>query len=283
MRLKVSNYRSFLYRSFLFGCIAMITSCTNSTTSNEQENSASTTNTIPPPTELHYEIIKVHPHDTSAYTQGLEWDKNRLIEGTGLNGQSFLHVLDSNMKRLSPKVKLEEKYFGEGTTLFKDKIYQLTWRENVVFVYDAVTLKKIKELYWPYEGWGLTHDDSALIVSTGSSNIYYVDPANFSIKKTVGVYNNYGYVSDINELEYVHGKLYANLYLHNNIIEIDPKSGLVKSTIDMSSLLAEAGVKKDPRSINDGYVLNGIAYRENSNSFFITGKCWPVMVELKIK
>ena len=269
--------------SFLVVCIITSASCTNTSNSNTEEAQTSNSSAIAPPTELQYEIVKVHPHDTISYTQGLEWDNNRLIEGTGLNGLSFLHILDSNMKPISPKIKLQEKYFGEGTTLFKNKIYQLTWRENIVFVYDAISLKKIKELYWPYEGWGLTHDDSSLIVSTGSSNIYYVDPENFAIKRTLGVFNNYGYVSDINELEFVNGKIYANLYLHNNIIEIDPSSGRVKANIDMTSLLAQAGVKKDPRTINDGYVLNGIAYRESTNSFFITGKCWPVMVELKIK
>jgi glutamine cyclotransferase len=150
-------------------------------------------------------------------------------------------------------------------------------------VYDAKTLQKINEMNWPYEGWGLTHNDSSLIVSTGGSNIYFVDPATFSIQRTLGVYNNYGYVSDINELEYVNGKIYANLYLHDNIIQIDPQTGLVTGNLDLSDILAKASAKYDPKTVNGGYVLNGIAYKKETQTFFITGKCWPLMMEIKLK
>ena len=138
-------------------------------------------------------------------------------------------------------------------------------------------------MYWQYEGWGLTHNDTALIVSTGGSDIYMVDPNTFAIKKTIGVYNNYGYVSNINELEYVDGKIFANIYGQNEVVVIDPATGQIINNINFSNLLAQAGVKYDPTTIDVGYVLNGIAYQEKSKSFYITGKCWPVMVEIKLK
>ena len=246
-------------------------------------NSENNEMAIPAPTALSYEVVKVYPHDTSAYTQGLEWNGNKLIEGTGLEGKSILQLLDTNMKTIGSKVRLSKEDFGEGTTLFKDKIYQLTWKTHKVFVYDAKNLQKIRELYWPYEGWGLTHNDTALIVSTGESNIYIVEPNKFSILKTIGVFNNYGYLSNINELEYVGGNLYANIYGRNEVVVIDMNTGQVKNNINFSNLLSQAGVKYDPLSIDAGYVLNGIAYHPKKNTYFITGKCWPVIVEVKLK
>ena len=228
-------------------------------------------------------VVKVYTHDTSSYTQGLEWNGNKLIESTGLEGKSVLQILDSNMKPLGDKVKLDKDYFGEGTTLFQDKIYQLTWKTHKVFVYDAKTLKKTNELYWPYEGWGLTHNNTSLIVSTGESNIYFVNPIDFSIQKTLGVFNQYGYLSNINELEFVNGQLYANVYGRNEVVVIDPQTGQVKSSIDFSNLLSQAGVKYDPVSIDAGYVMNGIAYHAAKKTFFITGKSWPVLVEIRLR
>lgn len=190
--------------------------------------------------------------------------------------------MDSLLKPLGQKIRLANPYFGEGITVFNGKIYQLTWEEHKVFVYDALSLKKIKEFSWPYEGWGLTHNDSALIVSTGTSNLYFVDPNTFAIQKTVGVYHQYGYQSMINELEFVNGKLYANIYGQNDIIVIDPNTGKITNKIDCSNLLAQAKVQYNPLNIDGGYVLNGIAYKASTNTFFLTGKCWPVIVEVKL-
>ncbi len=257
---------------------------------NNIQDASSNENAIKAPQNLSYELIKVYPHDTLSYTQGLEWKGDTLIEGTGDYSKSYLHLLDTKMKVIKgpiklngPKVSYEDAIFGEGITQFDHKIYQLTWKTKKVFVYDAKTFQKINEFNWPYEGWGLTHNDSSLIVSTGGSNLYFVDPATFSIQRTLGVYNNYGYVSDINELEYVNGKIYANLYLHDNIIQIDPQTGLVTGNLDLSDILAKASAKYDPKTVNGGYVLNGIAYKKESQSFFITGKCWPLMMEIKLK
>jgi glutamine cyclotransferase len=245
------------------------------------EQNAGTGN-LEAPVALAYTIEKVYTHDTSSYTQGLEWYNNKLYESTGLKGKSRLYQMDTNLVANGNELVLPANYFGEGITIFKDKIYQLTWEEHKVFVYDAKTLKKVKELAWPYEGWGLTHNDSAIIVSTGSSNLYFVNPDDFSIQKTIGVYHQYGYQNMLNELEYVNGKIWANIYGQNEIVVIDPLSGQIINKIDFTNLLAQAKVKYNPLSVDAGYVLNGIAYKAATNTYFITGKCWPVVVEVKI-
>ena len=269
------------YLAVLIGLLVI--ACNNTETSEQTDSNNDSGNTaIAAPTALNYLIQKVYPHDTSAYTQGLEWNNNRLVEGTGLRGKSVLYQMDEQLKPVGKKVNLELPYFGEGITVFNGKIYQLTWEEHAVFVYDATTFKKINTLNWPYEGWGLTHNDSSLIVSTGSSNLYFVNPTDFSIKKTLGVFNEYGYQSMLNELEYVDGKIFANIYGQNDIVVIDPNTGRIMNKIDCSNLLAQAKVNYNPLTIDAGFVLNGIAYKKSTNTYFITGKCWPVIVEVKL-
>ncbi|MFM7720978.1 MAG: glutaminyl-peptide cyclotransferase [Sediminibacterium sp.] len=262
---------------FVIGC-----NDTNNADTSSSNNDAAGNTTIAAPTALNYSIQKVYPHDTTAYTQGLVWYNNRLVEGTGLRGKSILYQMDDQLKSFGKKVNLELPYFGEGITVFDGKIYQLTWEEHAVFVYDATTFKKINTLNWPYEGWGLTHNDTSLIVSTGSSNLYFVNPVDFSIQKTLGVYNEYGYQSMLNELEYVDGKIFANIYGQNDIVVIDPNTGKITNKIDCSNLLAQAKVNYNPLTIDAGFVLNGIAYKKSTNTYFLTGKCWPVIVEVKL-
>ena len=261
-----------------------VIACNNTDSSNNatSSNDAAGNTAIAAPIALNYTIQKVYPHDTSAYTQGLLWYNNRLIEGTGLRGKSVLYQMDDQLKPFGKKINLELPYFGEGITVFDGKIYQLTWEEHAVFVYDATTFKKINTLNWPYEGWGLTHNDTSLIVSTGSSNLYFVNPTDFSIQKTLGVYNEYGYQSMLNELEYVDGKIFANIYGQNDIVVIDPNTGRITNKIDCSNLLAQAKVNYNPLTIDAGFVLNGIAYKKSTNTYFLTEKCWPVIVEVKL-
>ena len=266
----------------LISLFAIACNNTNNADTADSNNESEGNSTISAPIALNYTIQKVYAHDTTAYTQGIEWHNNSLIEGTGLKGKSLLYQMDDQLKPFGKKNKLDPTYFGEGITVFDGKIYQLTWEEHVVFVYDATTLKKIKTLSWPYEGWGLTHNDTALIVSTGSSNLYFVNPTDFSIQKTLGVFNEYGYQSMLNELEYVDGKIFANIYGQNNIVVIDPNSGKITNKIDCSNLLAQAKASYNPLLIDAGYVLNGIAYRKSTDTYFLTGKCWPVIVEVKL-
>jgi glutamine cyclotransferase len=263
--------------------ISFIVIACNNTDIADNPNKESEGNTaISAPVVLNYSIQNIYPHDSSAYTQGLVWYNDKLLEGTGLRGESILYQMDNQLKPVGKRIKLNQPYFGEGITVFKGKIYQLTWEEHAVFVYDAVTFQKLSTLNWPYEGWGLTHNDTSLIISTGGSNLYFVDPTNFSIQRTIGVFNEYGYQSMLNELEYVDGKIFANIYGQNDIVVIDPNSGKITNKIDCSNLLVQAKAKYNPLAIDAGNVLNGIAYRKSTDTYFLTGKCWPILVEVKL-
>ena len=264
----------------IIGVTILISACN---TGNNSQEGADETNLILAPSALTFQIIKTHTHDTTSYTEGFEWNGDTLIESTGNYKESKLIILDTNMKEIRKPIKLNDEYFGEGTTLFKGKIYQLTYKEHKVFVNDAKTLNKLTELYFPFEeAWGLTHNDTAIIVTTGGSNLYYLDPVTFKTIKTVGVYDNNGYVANVNELEYLNGKLFANVYLTDKILQIDPMTGNVLAVADLSNILAQVGIKNDPKKIDAGNVLNGIAYNKQRGTFFITGKMWPVTIELKL-
>ena len=266
---------------FLIISVASLMSACNTGNSSQEDTNES--NLIEAPSVMTFQVIKTHAHDTTSYTEGFEWNGDTLIESTGNYKESKLILLDTNMKEIRKPLKLNDEYFGEGTTLFKGKIYQLTYKEHKVFVYDAKTLNKITELYFPFEeAWGMTHNDTAIIVTTGGSNLYYLDPVTFKTIKTVGVYDNNGYVANVNELEYLNGKLFANVYLTDKILQIDPMTGNVLAVADLSNILDQVGIKNDPKKIDAGNVLNGIAYNKQRGTFFITGKMWPVTIELKL-
>lgn len=267
------------YRIIILAIVAFLAACTNP---KESADSGDTTaESVQTTINIGYTLLKVYPHDTSSYTQGLVWYNNQLLEGTGWLGESKLLVADLATGKTSKKILLANDVFGEGITVLNNKIYQLTWKNKKAYCYDAKTFRKLNEFEWPYEGWGLTTNGQQLIISTGGSNIYFVNPETFKIEKTLGVYNQKGYVDNINELEYANGWIYANIYLTDHIVKINPSSGLIEADADFSSLLAQSGAKYDPRSIDEGYVLNGIAYDSTRQSFYITGKRWPVLAEIK--
>lgn len=263
--------------STILAAIILLSSCGGQKDNGDEGNNKSTA-AIPAPTNMNYSIVKVYPHDTSSYTQGLIWYNNTLYEGTGLYGESRLMKVDLESGKNNQKIDLNRAFFGEGITIFNNKIYQLTWQEHKVFVYDLTTFKKIKEFDWSMEGWGITHNDKQLIVSTGSSNIYFVNPETFAIEKTVGVYDNNGYLDSINELEFVNGSIYANVYGRDWIARINPETGLVDGRMDFTGLLQRTN---QPISENTD-VLNGISFNASSNSFYITGKKWPALYEIKL-
>lgn len=176
-------------------------------------------------------------------------------------------------------VSLDPSIFGEGITIFNDKIYQLTWQNHKVYVYDAKTLKKLKELTWEHDGWGLTNNGTDLIISTGDSNLYFVDPETFKIRRIVGVSDHNGPLGNLNELEYVDGVVYANIYLSDYILKINPVNGNILGKIDLSGLRGKAEKHVDTDKDN---VLNGIAYDSTKKSFYITGKNWPLLFEMKV-
>src|SRR4051794_11631588 len=230
-------------------------------------------NSNPAPPMLSYNIVKVYPHDTGSYTEGLFLHDNFLFESTGQPKESKLRKIDLTTGKPVKDLNLDTADFGEGISMIDNKIYQLTWQEHKVYVYDATTFKKIKEMEWPFEGWGMTTDGKQLIISTGSSNLYFVNPDNFKIIKQVSVTDNYGPVGNINELEYVNGVVYANVWQTNNIIKIDPATGKVIGKIDLTGLLDASGKTYNAQKAEA--VLNGIAYDSAKNSFYVTGKYWP--------
>ncbi len=240
-------------------------------------------NSNPPPPLINYSVVKVYPHDTSSYTEGLQWINNSFYESGGNYGKSKLFQSTLEGKSLK-SISLTKEYFGEGITVLNNKIYQLTWNEHKVFIYDAATFKKINELTWPYEGWGMTSNGKDLIISTGSSNLYFVDPENFKILNQISVTDNYGPVGRVNELEYVNNYIYSNVYETDYILKIDPQTGSVVGKLDCSGLLQKSGMQYNPQNYpgTNGNVLNGIAYDSAKNSFYVTGKMWPALFEIKL-
>lgn len=224
-----------------------------------------------------YQVLNIYPHHAETFTEGLFLKGDTVYESAGENGKSKLLVYQLSTGKILQSTNLDAAYFGEGISELNGKIYQLTYKKHKVFVYDAKTLKKIQERTWPYEGWGMTTDGKQLLVSTGSSHIYFVNPADFQITKTISVSNSYGPLSMVNELEYVDGFIYANVWQTDNIVKIDPASGQVVATIDIKGIRENNGVAPT------GDWLNGIAYDPQKKTFLITGKHWTKTFEVRFK
>jgi glutamine cyclotransferase len=235
------------------------------------------------PATISYSILEVLPHDTSSYTQGLEWYNGKILESSGRNGFSRLSFIDPKSGKVFQSVSQADEIFSEGATIFKGKIYQLTWTNNIVNVYDPVSLKLINQFDWPYQGWGLTNNGKELIVSTGSSNLYFTNDS-LIIKHMTGVTDQYGPVPALNELEYIDSFVYANQYETNYILKIDPQSGKVVGKMDLTGLLAKSGMSFNPNdyTLQSGNVLNGIAYDSSEDVLYVTGKLWPAMFKIKL-
>jgi glutaminyl-peptide cyclotransferase len=235
----------------------------------------------PPPANLSYTVLNIHPHDTANFVQGLEFHDGVLYEGTGSPVEytypSWLGKYDAKTGKFQRQVTLDSQYFGEGITIFGDKLYQVTWTSKKGFVYDAKTFKKLREFTYNTEGWGLTHDSTHIIMSDGSSNLYFMDPETFRNVKILGVVDNNGPVSNLNELEYIDGFIYANQWQTPYILKIDPNSGRVTGKLNLASLVSEVDAKLPGHDY-----LNGIAYNPVSKTIFVTGKRWPSMYEIKL-
>ncbi|MFY8025287.1 MAG: glutaminyl-peptide cyclotransferase [Sediminibacterium sp.] len=260
---------------FLVLSMLLIGCKSNAESDNAEQNKAQT---VQAPENISFQVLNMFPHDTSSYTQGLIWHEGKLWEGTGWKTESKLMLTDLKTGKAIKSVKLPDTEFGEGITILNNKIYQLTWEDHKVYVYDLKTLKQEKVFDWPYEGWGITTDGKALLVSTGGSNLYWVDPATFKITKTLGVSDNNGYVSNLNELEWVNGFIYANQYLTDYILKIDPSSGSVVGRINLAGLLQQS----NQLIVANTDVLNGIAFNPTTGHFLVTGKRWPALYELKL-
>lgn len=232
--------------------------------------------------QLAYNILNVYPHDTAAYTQGLQLYNGKMYEGTGDYENSSLRITDYKTGKVEQKHMMgSREIFGEGINIFKGKIYQLTWQSHIVYVYDLNNISKpVKTFNWPYDGWGLTNNGTDLIASDGSSNLYFIDPETFKVKSTISVTEDGSTIENLNELEYIDGYIYANVYVSDFIVKIDPASGHVVGRIDMPGIIEKYAPGYTP--IPNDEVLNGIAYDSASKKLFITGKRWPKLFEITL-
>ncbi len=229
------------------------------------------------PTAYDYEVVAAYPHDPAAFTQGLAYDGGYLYEGTGLVGKSSIRRVDLATGSVLQSLDLPPPYFGEGITIMRDRLFQVTWQSNRGFVYDRSTFKQVGSFTYDGEGWGLTNDGKSLIMSSGTANLTFVDVRTFRVTKTVEVRGGPPALGAmrLNELEYVDGKVYANVWLTDYIVIIDPESGEVTGWVSL------AGILKD-RPADPDAVLNGIAYDSKKKGLFVTGKLWPELFEIEL-
>ena len=227
------------------------------------------------PTELKAEIVKSYVHNSSSFTQGLEFSDGILFESTGQKGMSMIAKVKLETGVIENKIGLDANYFGEGITILKDEIFQITWQEQKCFVYDKNSLQIKKDFSYNGEGWGLCNDGKSIIMSNGSEFITFRDPTSFQIQRSIEVYDQVGPKAYLNELEYIDGKIYANVWQSDIILVIDPATGKVLSEIDCKTV-AMAGR-------GNGEVLNGIAYNEAKKKIYLTGKNWSNLLEVSFK
>lgn len=230
------------------------------------------------PKLLKYTVVNTYDHDVNAFTQGYEFYKDTLMESTGREGTSYVAKTDYKTGKTYQKTDLNQQYFGEGITVLNDKIYQLTWQNAEGFIYDAKTLKPIKS--FPYdkkiEGWGLTNDGKYLYQSDGTEKIWKMDPESQKLIDHVNVYTNDSKIKSVNEIEWINGKIYGNIWQKDAIAVINPQTGAVEAVLDLTALRAKVTNK-------EAEVLNGIAFRKTTNTIFVTGKNWNKAFEIKIQ
>ncbi len=224
-----------------------------------------------------YKIINIYPHDPQAFTQGLAFDDGFLYEGTGLYDRSTLRKVELTSGKVIRSVRLPGRFFGEGITVFGEHIIQLTWRSKLAFAYGKRDFELQRSFPYPTEGWGLTHDGTRLILSDGTATLYFLDPRNFREIDRIEVFDDTGPVQGLNELEYVRGEIFANVWRSDRIARIAPATGRVTGWIDLSGILPA----RDREAPVD--VLNGIAYDPARSRLFVTGKLWPKLFEIELQ
>ncbi|RMG94531.1 MAG: glutaminyl-peptide cyclotransferase [Chloroflexi bacterium] len=244
------------------------------------------TSTPPPPTptlsptdptpRYSYRIIHTYPHDPEAFTQGLVYENGVLYEGTGLRGRSSLRLVTLETGAVQQMILLEDRFFGEGIAIWQDRIFQLTWQSRVGFIYDKETFTRVGEFEYVTEGWGLTHDGRSLIMSDGSATLYFLDPDTLTVTGQITVFDERGPVVRLNELEYIEGEVWANVWQTELIARIDPQSGRVTGWVDLTGLLDQSNLSQPVD------VLNGIAYDAENGRLFVTGKLWPTLFEIEV-
>lgn len=265
----------------------LLLACGNGGGTATDANGSGTGLNEPPP--IPYSVVNAYPHDTAAFTQGLEIYDGRLYESTGLFGRSSLRINDLATGGVRQRVDLASQYFAEGITVLNDTLYQLTWQNNEVIVYHVKDMKPVRRMAWSAEGWGITHDSAHLYISDGSDKLYVVNPADLKLKRVVSVSDNAGPVNNLNELEWVDGSIYANRWQYDQIVRIDPATGMVTGRLDLTDLLKRNSrsdlsylTKPGSTAEMNGAVLNGIAWDSARKRLLVTGKLWPEIFELSI-
>ena len=224
-----------------------------------------------------YKIIHTYPHDLQAFTQGLIFVDGRLYESTGLNGRSTLRLDDLDTGQTLQQKNVPAAFFAEGLTDWSNTLVQLTWQAHTGFVYDRSTFQLLRTFHYDGEGWGLTHDSRQLILSDGTSSLRFLDPATFAVARTIKVLDHGKPIYQLNELEYVRGEIYANVWMTDRIARISPQTGAVLGWLDLAGIMPVT-----ERSSPDA-VLNGIAYDAAHDRLFVTGKLWPRLFEIQVK
>jgi glutaminyl-peptide cyclotransferase len=223
-----------------------------------------------------YRIVHTYPHDRQAYTQGLLYQDGHLYESTGLNGRSSLRMVDLETGRVLQSVPVPSRYFAEGLASWGSTLIQLTWQSHIAFVYDRFSFRLLRTLHYEGEGWGLAQDGRNMILSDGTATLRFLDPATFREVRRVVVKDRGSPISQLNELEYIHGEIYANVWHSDRIARIAPDTGKVLGWLDLTGILPE-NQRSDPEA-----VLNGIAYDATHDRLFVTGKLWPELFEIKV-
>jgi glutamine cyclotransferase len=232
--------------------------------------------TVPHPAEYTYEVVHVFPHDRTAFTQGLEFHAGFLYESTGLNGRSSLRKVRLETGEVVQQINLSPEFFGEGITLLRDEIYQLTWQSEVGFVYGARDFRLLRRFSFTGEGWGLTNNGREIFMSDGSASLRVIEAGTFKEKRRIKVHDGARSIDQLNELEFVEGEIFANVWQTDRIARISPATGNVLGWIDLAGLLSPV-YKVEP-----GAVLNGIAYDPAKKRLFVTGKLWPSLFEIRL-
>jgi glutaminyl-peptide cyclotransferase len=269
----------------LFITICVLIACNNNSTTTGNNEVPVTGTGIPAPEILRAVVTAEYPHDVTAFTEGLQFYNGKMYEGTGLDSKTFIKAYDLKTGKVEKQQHISNpEIFGEGINIFNGKLYQLTYQNHLVYVYDLKDWSKPIQTYtWHSEGWGMTNNGSELIVSDGQAqgNLYFINPDNFKINRIVQVRDNIGIVDRINELEYIDGYVYANIWGETYIVKIDPANGQVVGKLETKDLLRNF-YAANPPSNNLDNVLNGIAYDSTSKKIFITGKLWPKIFELQL-
>ena len=256
------------------------------------EGEVSQEQAVPASSVISYTVLNAFPHDTAAFTQGLEYYKGQLLESTGLTGRSSLRAVDISSGKVSSRIDLDQNIFAEGLTVLRDTLYQLSWQNHEVYLWDVKKqpFKKLATLPWSGEGWGITNDGNQLIISEGSDKLYFVAPGTLKLNKVLSIRDQYGSVNNLNELEMIDGYIYANRWQYDYILKIDPVTGFVVGTINLQDFLVKNSKadlsylsKPGTTATDNGAVLNGIAYDPKKKTMYITGKLWPEVFEIRVE